>query len=130
MGAMKAKFEAEYEAAKEHLLAALAHLKEIGHDAVAHVEGALHALEGDAPKLEAEAAGDAADVVHTAETQGVVPAEREAAKDGAALIADAGHDVAAAVEGSAKPAPQPATDPKNVTALVAGGAAAASEPTA
>lgn len=61
-------------------------------------------VRADAPKIEAEAAADVVDVVKTAETQGIVPAEAEAVADGEALAADAGHDVAAALEGSAKPA--------------------------
>lgn len=72
----------------------------IGQD-LARVAGELR---GDAPKLEAEAVQDAADVVHTAETQGVAPAETQAAADAVTLAEHAGHDVAAAVEGSHKAA--------------------------
>lgn len=104
MSAIKAKFEAEVEAAVEHLRAAVAKLGAISHSAVARVEEIVHELEGDAPKLEAEAAADAADVAHTAETQGVQPAITETEHDGVTLAEDAGHDVVAAVEGSNKPA--------------------------
>jgi hypothetical protein len=92
------------QSARDDLNAALAKLKELGHSTVARVEEIVHELEGDAPKLEAEAAADAADVAHTAETQGVQPAITEAEKDGVTLAEDAGHDVAAAIEGSNKPA--------------------------
>lgn len=100
--------KAVYEAALADLHNAAAKLEQIGHDGWARVKEIAHELEGDAPKLADEAAADAAQVVHTAETQGVVPAEAEAAKDGTELIVDAGHDVAAAVEGSHKPA-EPST---------------------
>lgn len=73
-----------------------------GHHLAAKAKAVLDQLKSDAPKLEAEAEVDAADVVKTAATEGVVPAEQEAVKDAGALAADAAHDVAAAVEGSAK----------------------------
>lgn len=114
MSAMSAKFEAEYEAAREHLHAALAHLKEIGHDAWAHVEQALHALEGDAPKLADEAKTDAEQVVTTAATEGVIPAEHAAEGDAVQLAQDAVHDVADALAGSTKPtAAEPGTTSTN-----------------
>jgi hypothetical protein len=92
----------------DHLKAAGEKLRELGHDGVARVEEILHELEGDAPKLADEAKTDAEQVVATAETQGLAPAEHEAAADGVQLAEDAGHDVVAAVEGSDKPAPAPA----------------------
>lgn len=84
-----------------------------GHHLADRAKEILDELRGDAPKLEAEAAADAADVAHTAETQGVQPAVAEAEKDGVTLAEDAGHDVAAAVEGPAKTAPAetPASEP-------------------
>ncbi|HWU23660.1 MAG TPA: hypothetical protein VN088_19130 [Nocardioides sp.] len=97
---------------------------EIGQEITAFAEQ----LKADAPKLADEAESAAAEVAHTAETQGLVPAEREAVADGETLIVDAGHDVAAAVEGSAKSEPAPAVDPKTVTAVIAA-EAVASEPT-
>lgn len=123
MSAIKAKIEAEVEAAKQHLTAALAHLKEIEHEAVARVEQALHALEGDLPQLEHDAEADAADVVHTAATEGVIPAEQEAVKDGGELVVEAGHDVAAAVQDAAH-------SPQQTTAVIAGETAVAEQPSA
>lgn len=73
-----------------------------GHKVADEIKAVIDQLKGDAPKLEAEAEADAADVAKTAATEGVVPAEREAVKDADTLAADAVHDVAAAVEGSAK----------------------------
>lgn len=63
----------------------------------ARLKALLAELEGDVPELEAEAKADVADVVHTAETQGVVPAEREAVADAARLGAHAVADVEQAV---------------------------------
>lgn len=54
-------------------------------------------------KLTGEAEADAADVVHTAETQGVVPAEHEAVTDAGTLAEHAIADAQAAVEGGSKP---------------------------
>jgi len=82
--------------------------------ALAKIDAVKGALAADAPKLEAEAESDAADVVHTAETQGVVQAEHEAEGDAVTLTRDAVHDVATALAGSAKPAPAetaPASEP-------------------
>jgi len=103
----------EAKAEFEHLLGhADSDVKAAAHTAVEKIDAVKGELEADAPKLEAEAETDAADVVHTAETQGVVPAGQEAVKEGETLIVDAGHDVAAAVEGSAKPAPPEPTTPQ------------------
>ena len=101
MAAMKAKFEAELEAAKSLLTAATAKLKAIGHTGWTRVEQVLHELEGDAPTLEHEAAADAEHVAQTAATQGVKPAEAEAVADAAKLGAEAGRDVVTAVEHAA-----------------------------
>jgi len=106
--------KAVYEAALADLHNAAAKLEQIGHDGWARVKEIAHELEGDEPVLAAEAEQDAADVVKTAETEGVVAAEQEAVKDGGELVVEAGHDVATAVEDSGKPAPAepaPATDP-------------------
>jgi hypothetical protein len=73
-----------------------------GHSVADEVKSVLDRLKADAPKMAVEVETDAADVVKTAETQGVQPAFAEAENDGVALVADAEHDVAAAVEGSAK----------------------------
>jgi hypothetical protein len=92
-----------------------ADLKADGHHLAERAKEILDELRGDAPKLEAEAAADAADVAHTAETQGVQPAIAEAEHDGVTLAEDTGHDVAAAVEGPAKtetaPTEAPASEP-------------------
>ena len=106
--------KAVYDAALADLHSAAAKLEAIGHDAWARVKDIARELEGDEPVLAAEAEQDTADVVHTAETEGVIPAEQEAVKDGETLIVEAGHDVTTAVEASAKPAPAetaPASDP-------------------
>src|ERR1700749_3143463 len=95
--------KATYEDAITLLHEAAAKLEAIGHGAWERVKAIATEIEGDVPKIEAEAETDAADVAHTAATEGVVPAEQEAVKDGETLLADAGHDVAAAVEGSGKP---------------------------
>jgi len=84
------------------LHAVWAKLEAEGHHVADEVKAILDRLRADAPKVVGEAEADAADVVHTAATEGVVPAEREAVADGETLLADAGHDIAAAVEGSGK----------------------------
>lgn len=101
MSAMKAKFEAELEAAKTNLNAAAATLKAIGHAGWARVEQVLHELEGDAPTLEHEAAADAGQVVKTAETEGVTPAEHEAVTDAEHLAGEAVADAETAVADTA-----------------------------
>lgn len=112
MSAIKAKIEAEVEAAKQHLTAALAHLKEIEHEAVARVEQALHALEGDLPQLEHDAEADVADVVHTAATEGVLPAEHKAVEDAGELAGEVAADVKTAVQDAAH-------TPQQTTAVIA-----------
>lgn len=87
----------------------------IGHaDTEVHAAGeevvqAVAELRADAPKIEAEAAADAGQVVHDAATEGVTPAAHEAETDAVHLAEDAAHDVEAAVEGGPKTdQPQPA----------------------
>ena len=118
MSAIKAKIEAEVEAAKQHLTAALAHLKEIEHEAVARVEQALHALEGDLPQLEHDAEADAADVAKTAATEGLVSAEHKAVEDAGELAGEVAGDVATAVADAAH-------TPQQTAAVIAGEAAVA-----
>lgn len=102
----------EAKAEFEHLLGhADSDVKNAAQAAVEKIDAVKGELAADAPKLEAEAEQDAADVAHTAETQGIAPAEREAVADGTALIVDAGHDVAAAVEGPAKTETAPVETP-------------------
>ena len=105
----------EAKAEFEHLLGhADSDVKNAVKAAVEKIDAAKGELAADTPKLEAEAEQDAADVVKTAETQGVQPAIAEAEHDGVTLAEDAGHDVAAAVEGSNKPAeaePAASTEP-------------------
>jgi 2-hydroxychromene-2-carboxylate isomerase len=72
-------------------------LKADGHAAAAKVKEILDQLVGDAPVLEHEAVTDAEQVVATAETGGIKPAEVEAVKDGAALAGQAAADVEKAV---------------------------------
>jgi hypothetical protein len=88
--------------------------------ALAKIDAVKGALAADAPKLADEAKADAADVVHTAETQGVVPAEHEAEGDVVTLTRDAVHDVADALADSAR-------SPQQTTAVTAGEAAAAEQ---
>lgn len=116
----------------EHLRAAATKLKELGHEGWARVEEILHELEGDAPKIEAQAEQDVKDVAQSAATQGVEPAVAKAEADGVTLIEDAGRDVAAAVEGSAEPVePEtPSTTPAQTTAVIAGETAVAEQPSA
>jgi hypothetical protein len=88
-----------------------------GHKFGAKLKAIASQITGDVPVLESEVAKDAADVVHTAETQGVEPAAKEAVADAAALGAEAVHDVESA-----------ATAPAQTAAVIAGEAAVASEP--
>lgn len=115
--------KAVYEAALADLHNAAAKLEQIGHDGWARVKQIAHELEGDAPVLEHEAEADVADVVHTAATEGVIPAEQEAVADGTALVVEAGHDVATAVEDAAH-------TPQQTTAVIAGETAVAEQPSA
>jgi hypothetical protein len=87
----------------DELHALITHLEDEEHALAGRFRAAWDALKADEPKLLGEAEADAADVVHTAATEGVVPAEQKAVADGEALIEDTGHDIAAAVEGSGKP---------------------------
>lgn len=93
--------KAVYEAALADLHNAAAKLEQIGHDGWERVKQIAHDLEDDAPVLAADAEKDAADVVHTAATEGVIPAEQEAVKDGGELVVEAGRDVVTAVQDSA-----------------------------
>lgn len=83
--------------------ALIGELENEGHVLADRFRAAWDALKAGEPKLLDEAEQDAADVVATAETQGVGPAVTEAEGDAKELLTEAGHDVAAAVEGSAKP---------------------------
>lgn len=87
----------------DELHALITHLEEEEHALAGRFRAAWDALKADEPKLLGEAEADAADVVHTAAAEGVVAAEKKALADGETLIADAGHDIAAAAEGSGKP---------------------------
>lgn len=60
------------------------------------------AVEKEAPALAHDAEADAADVVHTAETEGVAPAAAEAAKDAETLGEEAVHDAEAALAPASK----------------------------
>lgn len=64
-----------------------------GHKYAAELKSLFTGLIGAVPGLESEAKTDAADVVKTAETQGVVPAEHEAVADGEHLAGGAVADV-------------------------------------
>lgn len=95
-------------------------------NAVERIDAAKAQIEADAPKLATEAGQDAAAVVHTAETEGVQPAEVEAGADAVKLAQDAVHDVSAALEDGNKPAePQPAHSPPQTAAVIAGETAVA-----
>lgn len=78
-----------------------AKLEAEGHHLAAEAKTILADLKGDEPVLEHEAEADVADVVHTAATEGVIPAEQEAVKDGGELVVEAGRDVVTAVQDSA-----------------------------
>lgn len=96
-----------------------AKLEAEGHHLADEAKTILADLKGDEPVLEHEAEADVADVVHTAATEGVIPAEQEAVKDGGELVVEAGHDVAAAVEDAVH-------SPQQTTAVIAGETAVAS----
>ena len=76
------------------------------------VKALYHRLAGDLPQLEHEAETDAADVVKTAATEGVLPAEQEAVKDGGELAGEVAADVATAVQDAAR-------TPQQTTAVIA-----------
>jgi hypothetical protein len=85
----------------DHIVTAL---ESEGHALSGRLRAAWDALKADAPVLEHDAATDAADVVHTAETQGINAAEAEAAVDAGKLAAEGAHDAAKAAEAPAEPA--------------------------
>ena len=98
-------------------------VKAAAHNAVQRIDAAKAEIEKDAPQLEHEAEADAADVVHTAATEGVIPAEHKAVEDAGELVAEAGRDVVTAVEDAAH-------SPQQTTAVLAGEAAVAEQPSA
>ena len=114
MAAMKAAYEAALDKAR----ALWAALDAEGHHLAGQAKAAYEELRGDAPALEHEAEQDAAHVVTTAETQGVVPAEHEAAAAAEHLGAEAAHDVETAVADAAH-------TPQQVGAVIAGETAVA-----
>ncbi len=85
--------------------ALISELENEGHALADRFRAAWDALKSAEPKLLDEAEQDAADVVHTAETQGVSAAITEAERAVKHLAGDAVSDVKAAVEGSAKDQP-------------------------
>ena len=130
----------EAKAEFEHLLG---HGDQAVKDAVKNAGERIDAAKAEiakaAPVLEHEAEADVADVVHTAATEGVIPAEQEAVKDGGELAGEvaadvttavqgAAHDVADALAGSSKAAePDPAQTTAQTTAVIASEAAVAAE---
>jgi len=98
MAAMKAAYEAALDKAR----ALWAALDAEGHHLAGQAKNVYEELRGDAPVLEHEAEADAAQLVATAETQGVVPAEHEAGADAAKLGAEAVSDVETAVAETGK----------------------------
>jgi len=97
-----------------------------GHKFAGELKHLFSGLAGDVPALEAEVKADVGQVVETAETQGVVPAEREAVADAAKLGGEVVHDVEAAAKGTEKTPIEPAHTPPQVAAVLAGEAAVAS----
>lgn len=97
MAAMKAAYEAALDKAR----ALWAALDAEGHHLAGQAKNVYEELRGDAPVLEHEAEADAAHVVATAETQGLVPAEHEAVTDAEHLGAEAASDVESAVADAA-----------------------------
>lgn len=100
-----------------------AKLEAEGHHLADEAKTILAELKGDEPVLAAEAEKDAADVVKTAATEGVIPAEQKAVKDGGELVVEAGHDVATAVQDAAH-------TPQQTTAVIAAETAVAEQPSA
>lgn len=98
-----------------------AKLEAEGHHLADEAKTILADLKGDEPVLEHEAEADVADVVHTAATEGLVPAEQEAVKDGAELVVEAGHDVVTAVQDAAHTPQQTAAVLAGETAVVDSG---------
>lgn len=101
--------KAVYEAALADLHNAAAKLEQIGHDGWERVKQIAHELEGDEPVLAADAEKDAADVVHTAATEGVIPAEHKAIEDAGELAGEVVGDVKTAVQDAAHSPQQTAT---------------------
>jgi hypothetical protein len=111
----------EVKAEFEHLLGhADTEVQSAAKNAVEKIDAVKGELAADVPALEAEAKSDAESVVKTAETQGVVPAEREAVADAAKLGGKVAHDVETAVA---------AHTPQQTAAVLAGEAAVASTET-
>lgn len=100
-----------------------AKLEAEGHHLADEAKTILADLKGDEPTLVHDAEADAADVVKTAATEGVIPAEQEAVKDGTELVVEAGRDVATAVEDAAH-------TPQQTAAVIAGETAVAEQPSA
>ena len=114
--------KAVYEAALADLHNAAAKLEQIGHDGWTRVKEIARELEGDEPTLARDAEADAADVAKTAATQGLVPAEQEAARDAGELAGEIGRDVTTAVADAAH-------SPQQTAAVIAGEAAVAATDT-
>ena len=95
-----------------------AKLEAEGHHLADEAKTILADLKGDEPVLAADAEKDAADVVHTAATEGVIPAEQEAVKDAGELAGEVAADVKTAVEDAAH-------TPQQTTTVIAGETAVA-----
>lgn len=93
-------------------------VKAAAHNAVQRIDAAKAEIEKDAPQLEHEAEADAADVAKTAATEGVIPAEQEAARDAGELAGEVVGDVKTAVEDAAH-------SPAQTVAVLAGETAVA-----
>lgn len=102
--------------AKNEIHTIVSTLKADGHALSARLDAAWQTLLGELPQLAHDAETDAADVVKTAETQGLAAAETEAVTDAGALAAEGASDVATAVETPAPAEPQPAQAPAEPTA--------------
>lgn len=98
-----------------------AKLEAEGHHLADEAKTILADLKGDEPVLAAEAEKDAADVVHTAATEGVIPAEHKAVEDAGELVVEAGHDVATAVQDAAHTPQQTAAVTAGKTAVADSG---------
>lgn len=102
-------------AAETELHAIATALETEGHHLAARLRAAYDTLRANAPQLEHDAETDAAGVVKTAESRGLVSAEQEAAADAGALAAEAGSDLKQAA--TAQPTtPAPAAVPAEPTA--------------
>jgi hypothetical protein len=89
-------------------------VKAIGEDVAKTVDS----LKADAGHLESVAVGDAGQVAHDVETEGVHPAEVAAVADVAELGAEAVHDVETAVTEAVHPAPAEAVAPVEAAPVV------------